>query len=96
MNINSSLVIQNVTLRDLDTYSCVAINRGGMAECTTSLALLQVAPGSFNSSCTTAIMSFQGTFWSEILQEVIVIITILGAAIAFVFSLLIMRVLATR
>ena len=41
-------------------------------------------------------MSFQGTFWSEILQEVIVIITILGAAIAFVFSLLIMRVLATR
>ena len=52
--------------------------------------------GSSNSSCTTAIMSFQGTFWSEILQEVIVIITILGAAIAFVFSLLIMRVLATR
>ena len=43
MNINSSLVIQNVTLRDLDTYSCVAINRGGMAECTTNLAVLQVA-----------------------------------------------------
>ena len=39
---SSSLIIQNVTVVDLDNYSCVAINRGGMAECTTSLSLLQV------------------------------------------------------
>ena len=43
MKINSSLIIQNVTLRDLDNYSCVAINRGGMAECKTNLALVQVS-----------------------------------------------------
>ena len=42
VRINSSLIIQNVTLRDLDNYSCVAINRGGMAECRTNLALVQV------------------------------------------------------
>ena len=27
LKVNSSLIIQNVTLRDLDNYSCVAINR---------------------------------------------------------------------
>ena len=42
VKINSSLIIQNVTLRDLDNYSCVAINRGGMAECRTNLTLVQV------------------------------------------------------
>ena len=42
VNMSSSLIIQNVTALDLDNYSCVAINRGGMAECTTSLSLLQV------------------------------------------------------
>ena len=44
MKINSSLIIQNVTLHDLDNYSCVAINRGGMSECQTNLALVQVRP----------------------------------------------------
>ena len=33
---------------------------------------------------------------SDILQELIIIITILGAAIAFVFSLLVLKILATR
>ena len=41
-------------------------------------------------------VKFQVTNWSEILEEIIIILTILGAAIAFVFSLLIMKILATR
>ena len=78
MKINSSLIIQNVTVRDLDNYSCVAINSGGMAECKISLALLQV------------------NFWSDTLEEIIIILTILGAIIAVVFSVLMMRLLARR
>ena len=42
------------------------------------------------------IFNLQENFWSDILQELIIIITILGAAIAFVFSLLVLKILATR
>ena len=39
ITINSSLIISNVTIQDLDNYSCVAINKGGMAESRTLLTL---------------------------------------------------------
>ena len=41
MTVNSSLIIQNVSVRDFGNYSCVAINRGGMAESRTELVLHQ-------------------------------------------------------
>ena len=41
-------------------------------------------------------VKFQGNYWAEIIEEIIVILTILGALIAFVFSLLVMKILATR
>ena len=40
--------------------------------------------------------ALQVNYWSEIIEEIIIILTILGAVIAFVFSLLIMKILATR
>ena len=95
VKINSSLIIQNVTLRDLDHYSCVAINRGGMAECKTTLALVQVRP-LYSQSVLGTDEALQVNYWSEIIEEIIIILTILGAVIAFVFSLLIMKILATR
>ena len=95
VRINSSLIIQNVTLRDLDNYSCVAINRGGMAECRTNLALVQVRtlysqfpPGHGET--------WQVNYWSEVIEEIIIVLTIMGAIIAFVFSLLVMKILANR
>ena len=39
---------------------------------------------------------FQGNYWSELIEEIIIILTILGAVIAVVFSLLILKILATR
>ena len=41
-------------------------------------------------------VKFQGNYWAEIIEEIIIILTILGALIAFVFSLLVMKILATR
>ena len=84
-----------MTLRDLDNYSCVAINRGGMAECKTNLALVQVRPR-YSQSVLGTDEALQVNYWSEIIEEIIIILTILGASIAFVFSLLIMKILATR
>ena len=41
-------------------------------------------------------IKFQGNHWSEIIEEIIIILTILGAVIAVIFSLLILKILATR
>ena len=43
VTVNSSLIIRNVTLGDLDNYSCVAINTGGMAESRAQVALHEAA-----------------------------------------------------
>ena len=43
VTVNSSLIIRNVTLGDLDNYSCVAINTGGMAESRAQVELREAA-----------------------------------------------------
>ena len=53
-------------------------------------------PGQLSPLRVLLIFNLQEDFWSDILQELIIIITILGAAIAFVFSLLVLKILATR
>lgn len=78
VTVNSSLIIQNVSVRDFGNYSCVAINRGGMAESRTELVLHQ--PG----------------LWADILQELIIVIAVLGAAVACLFSLIVVKILANR
>ena len=48
------------------------------------------------AECKTNLALVQVNHWSQIIEEIIIILTILGAIIAFVFSLLIMKILATR
>ena len=66
-----------------------------MAECKTNLALVQVRSEAALKSWEND-KALQVNYWSEIIEEIIIILTILGAIIAFVFSLLIMKILATR
>ena len=66
-----------------------------MAECKTNLALVQVRSEATLKSWEND-KALQVNYWSEIIEEIIIILTILGAIIAFVFSLLIMKILATR
>ena len=44
MTVQSNLSIHNLSLADLDSYSCVAINRGGMAESEAVLELGGAGP----------------------------------------------------
>ena len=78
MAVNSSLIIHNVSLGDLGNYSCVAINKGGMAESVSELVLLQT------------------TLWTDIVQELIIVIAVLGAAVACLFSLIVVKIMANR
>ena len=75
---NSSLIIHNVSLGDLGNYSCVAINKGGMAESRAELVVLQAS------------------LWTDIIQELIIVIAVLGAAVACLFSLIVVKIMANR